>query len=98
MNAIWRVQKMLIKRRAILVCVQALLLFVPDFAIAQKSPSQYDVEAAYLFRFSKFLRQPPKADPPLTFDICTLGEDPFGQTLQQITANEQAGNLSVHVV
>jgi hypothetical protein len=47
-------------------------------------PTQYDVEAAYLYQFGKFVQWPPTKLPPETlksFSICVLGRDPFGHVL-----------------
>jgi hypothetical protein len=59
-------------------CAQAQAVFTP-----------YDVEAAYLYNFGKFVRWP--ADPaaaPTPFTICILGDDPFGEKLNLLIANE----------
>lgn len=58
--------------------------------------SQYQVEAAYLFDFAKFVRWPTKpgtADRP--FAICVLGDDPFGPFLDRITAGEKIAGRPV---
>ncbi len=49
--------------------------------------SQYDVEAAYLYNFGKFVEWPgdPHQGP---MQICVLGKDPFGATLDHILSNE----------
>jgi len=45
-----------------------------------QSPGEYQVKAAFLFNFAKFVEWPPDAfprsDAPL--QICVLGQDPFG--------------------
>lgn len=52
--------------------------------------SQYDVEAAYLFNFAKFVTWPP-ASPGQggAFNICVLGDNPFGPSLDRIITGEK---------
>ncbi|HEX5236526.1 MAG TPA: YfiR family protein [Silvibacterium sp.] len=52
--------------------------------------SEYDVEAAYLYNFGKFVRWPADAmDRSKSFDICVLGRDPFGDALEKLTTDDQ---------
>jgi hypothetical protein len=49
----------------------------------QQRPSEYQVKAAYLYNFGRFVEWPPKvtsakSDP---FTVCVLGQDPFGPAL-----------------
>jgi hypothetical protein len=52
-----------------------------------QSPTEYQVKAAFLYNFAKFVEWParsfPAAGTPLTF--CVVGEDPFGSDLEEIT-------------
>ena len=79
--------------------VTALLLTglaVPT-AIGQPSKiADSDTEAAYLLNFGKFIRQP-SGPPRLSFDICLLGRDSMGQTIDDLAANQTIDNLPVHV-
>jgi hypothetical protein len=69
--------------------ILALLLFpslVAPQVFAQKKPTRYDVEAAYLYQFGNFVQWPAKkadAIAPQSFSICVLGRDPFGRVLDQ---------------
>jgi hypothetical protein len=48
-------------------------------------PSEYEVKAAYLYHFAKFVTWPPDAaDEPGSFVITLLGEDPFGAALDAV--------------
>jgi hypothetical protein len=69
------------------------------FASAQNRMSEYDVKAAYLFNFGKFVRfTPSDADNNRqSFDICIVGEDSLGHTLDELTANEQLDGKPVRV-
>lgn len=66
-----------------LLCVGGLL--AADYAPNQ--PTQFEVEAAYLFNFGKFVTWPP-ASADTSFLICVLGQDPFGPILDKTVAGE----------
>ncbi len=87
-------------RRAACVLASAALLFhgaaSPIFAQDASSlhPTETDVEAAYLYNFGRFVTWPsnPQPQPQAgaqnpVLNICVLGTDPFGPTLDQIVAN-----------
>jgi hypothetical protein len=80
------------RRRLRAAAVCAVLTVLP--ACAQK-PTEYDVKAAYLFNFGKFLRQPDTAEKPraATFDICVMGRDDFSGVLERLTANENVNGI-----
>jgi YfiR/HmsC-like len=89
-----------LRRREVwsLLCVIAACTLWPASgnAAPDEKPSQYDVEAAYLFNFGKFVTWPgdaPASDRPLT--ICVLGNDPFGPTLDRLVAGEKIGGKAV---
>lgn len=59
-------------------------------------PSEYDVEAAYLFNFSKFITWPAKSRGQSNpFVICILGDDPFGPVLDKTVSGEKVDGKSV---
>jgi YfiR/HmsC-like len=78
------------------VCLVATVLLLPANLPAQR-PTDYDVKAAYLFNFGKFLRQPDTPHQP-SFDICVLGHDDFGGALDKLTANEQLNGVPEHTI
>ncbi len=81
---------------AALLCV---LLLPSTLLPGQLKPSEYAVKAAYLLNFGKFMRVSPGAEPnPASFNICVIGEDPFGRSLEEITANEQIDGRPVRVI
>jgi hypothetical protein len=56
----------------------------------QPKPSEYQVKAAYLYNFGRFVKWPAgiaagKGD---SFAVCVLGQDPFGATLDSTLAGE----------
>lgn len=72
--------------------------FVAQAPVAQR-PSEYQVKAAFLLNFTKFIDWPPGAlsDPNGPFTICLLGDDPFGPVLDQMVEGEKVGNHKVAV-
>ncbi|HYZ86419.1 MAG TPA: YfiR family protein [Bryobacteraceae bacterium] len=63
-----------------------------------ESASEYEVKAAFLLNFTRFVEWdsidlPPNA--PLS--ICILGEDPFGRTLDDAVQGEQVGEHKISV-
>jgi hypothetical protein len=73
---------------------------IASLASAQNRMSEYDVKAAYLFNFGKFVRfTPPDADSKRQiFDICIVGDDPLGATLDRLAANELFDGKPVRVL
>ncbi len=67
---------------------------------AAEAVLEYEVKAAFLLNFTKFIEWPAAAfanpDSPLT--ICILGRDPFGRALDDALQGEQVGGhkLAVH--
>ena len=60
------------------------VVFFPARLLAQsKAPSEYELKAAFLFNFAKFVEWPSSAfiNPQSPFLICVLGTDPFGSAL-----------------
>ncbi len=65
---------------------------------ATPRPSEYEVKAAFLLNFTKFIDWPPSPHAPdTTFRICILGSDPFGTTLDQIVEGERVGSRRLAV-
>lgn len=69
-------------------------------AFAEGQTPEYAVKSAYLFNFGRFVRFAPSepVDSRQSFDICVVGDDPFGNTLDELTGNEQLDNKPVRVV
>jgi YfiR/HmsC-like len=99
--------KLLCGRRArriapVFRCAQLVVLlavWIPNI-VAQARPSEFDVEAAYLFNFGKFMRlsEGSQALRRTTFDICILGRDPIGRTIDELASNETIDNRPVRIV
>lgn len=60
------------------------------YAEGQQAPTEYQVKAAYLFNFLKFVVWPDGsfADPLAPIVIGVVGEDPFGSTLPQVVTGK----------
>ena len=69
-------------------------------ASAQTRPSQYDVEGAYLLDFGKFtqLTAGSQALRRATFDVCILGHDPIGDTIDKLAADDTIDRRAVRIV
>jgi hypothetical protein len=62
-------------------------------------PLDYQVKAAFLLNFAKFVEWPPSAFPNPTspMEVCILGADPFGTALDQIVDGETVNARQVVV-
>ena len=83
--------------RARLGLILAGLCFAPQLP-AQTQPSlEYQVKAAYLMNFTKFVEWPaaafPARDAPIT--ICVLGDDPFGPALDRIVEGQNVNGRPI---
>jgi hypothetical protein len=73
------------------------LTSVPSLHAQQPKPGEYQVKAAYLYNFGRFIEWPAKvADAKSnSFTICVLGQDPFGSTLTATLADEAINGKNV---
>lgn len=88
---------------AIPICFLAALALQPLVGAAEPSPAlEYQVKAAFLLNFTGFIEWPPSipVSAPASFDICILGNDPFGAVLDQMIEGEtrQGRKLAVQRV
>lgn len=84
------------------VCSLFAFLAVARIALPAQAPpsqpSQGEVKAAYLLNFGRFLRNTKPASPQRSsFDICILGVDSIGHSIDEIASNEAVNNLPVHI-
>jgi hypothetical protein len=76
------------------------LLFGTVRAAAQETgPTEYQVKAAFLFNFAKFIEWPPSsfASPEAPFSICILGVDPFGPVIDETLRGQTLGGRAVTI-
>jgi hypothetical protein len=73
------------------------LLAVPGIHAQQSKPGEFEVKAAYLYNFGRFVEWPDESETVKsdTFEICVLGADPFGPTLDTTLATRTVGGKSV---
>lgn len=77
-----------------------LILLIPVLmGRAQDAPSEYQVKAAYLFNFLKFVEWPENAfgDPLAPIVIGVVGDDPFGDALPQVVIGKTVQGRDVVV-
>jgi YfiR/HmsC-like len=65
-----------------------------------QSATEYQVKAAFLFNFAKFVDWPadafPGTDAPL--QICVLGSDPFGHEFEEMIADKSVNGHRIEVI
>jgi hypothetical protein len=68
-------------------------------AVATNAPLEYEVKAAFLFRFAQFVEWPPdtfkEASEPFTY--CTIGDDPFHGALERTLTGKTIGQRPLRV-
>ena len=84
----------LVRHAAAAVCLLAAIA-----ARADEPNREYQIKAAFLLNFTKFVAWPdsafPDAHAPLT--ICVLGDDPFGGALDRLVQGEEVNGHSLAV-
>jgi len=86
------------KARAILLlAVGAFVASGVSARAAPAEPLEYQVKAAFLLNFTKFVEWPPAAftDEHSPLAICILGEDPFGNALSEIVKGEAVNGREI---
>jgi hypothetical protein len=81
--------------RLIAVMVLAAMLY----GAVAPSPSEYQIKAAFLYNFTKFVEWPAKAfrATSRSMTLCILGEDPFGTDLEQILDGKMVNGKSIAI-
>lgn len=77
--------------------IQLALLLVFTGSLAAQTLTEYQVKAAYLYNFAKFVKWPADAPAAATFNICVLGSNPFGKTLTATVAEERLDGKSIAI-
>jgi hypothetical protein len=62
-----------------------------------QSVDEYELKAAFLYNFTKFVEWPSVPNPD-AFNICILGDDPFGETLDQLVKGKTAYSRKIRVL
>jgi hypothetical protein len=89
-------------RRIILAVLLAICLAAIPCASAQgrPHPTEYQLKAQYLTDFGRFVKKwgnRPMPGPDESFDICVLGQDPFGPALDLSVRGENIGGAPLVV-
>jgi hypothetical protein len=75
-----------------------LLSLAATSSVAQQvHPTEFQVKAAYLYNFGKFVTWQDRAANPGSLDICILGKDPFGSILDSTVAGESIDGRKIAV-
>jgi hypothetical protein len=71
----------------------------PAGARAQDRAMEYAVKATYLYKFAPFVAWPPRAfaSPSSPLQVCVLGRDPFGATLDRAVLGQRVDGRPVAV-
>jgi hypothetical protein len=72
----------------------AAVLGAPRCFAQATTPNEYQVKAAFLYNFGKFVEWP---DTPssIPFNVCVFGHDPFGHALDQAVAEKKIGDRPI---
>jgi hypothetical protein len=83
--------------RCLVVAALAWTLGSAVLRAQQAKPNEYQVKAAYLYNFGRFVAWPAKVAPVKngSFTICVLGQDPFGPALNATLAGETINGENV---
>ncbi len=79
------------RARALLLLLTGIFFAISlPVCAADEPPLEYQVKAAFLLNFTKFVQWPASAfsDQRSPLAICILGEDPFGSSLDEIVKGE----------
>jgi hypothetical protein len=85
-------------RRTLAPLITCIAIAVPGLHAQKSGPTENEVKSAYLYNFGKFVEWPAKA--PIVgefFNICVLGDDTFGSTLETTIARENINGQKVLV-
>jgi hypothetical protein len=82
-----------------LFLIRVVLCFLASATQAQ-SATEYQVKAAFLFNFAKFVEWPADAFPgaDAALQICVLGQDPFGHEFEQVIADKNVNGHRIEVI
>lgn len=81
-----------------LLCV-GVLLAAPGAHSAEAVSKEYQIKAAFLYNFAKFVEWPPQSftDPGSPITIGVLGQNPFGGELEQVVKDRKINGRGVLV-
>lgn len=76
-----------------------MVLALPAASQAQSAATEHAIKAAYLYKFAPFVEWPPAAfaSPSSPFQLCILGQDPFGPSLDRAVGGQRVDGHPVTV-
>jgi hypothetical protein len=93
----WQIDKILVS--TLMLAAGVARCSVTSVFAQSGEASEYQIKAAFLYNFAKFVEWPPEnaggAGDPLT--ICIVGEDPFGNILDDVTKGKTINGRRVLV-
>jgi hypothetical protein len=80
-------------------CVLTLTAALASTCIAAESTLEYQVKAAFLLNFTRFVEWSPSAfaNAQAPFEICILGKDPFGHVLDDVVQGEVVNGRRIQI-
>jgi YfiR/HmsC-like len=83
----------------VILCAVMLCLAFPKIGDGASTPSEDQVEAVFVFNFSRFVEWPPQefGEPGEPFTIGILGTDPFGAHLDEVVRGEQVNGHPLRI-
>jgi len=85
--------------RRVLWAMGVVVLFLNGTRAQSPTASEYQVKAAFLFNFAKFVEWPASSfsDASAPLRICVFGRDPFGEELRNITKEKTVNGHKLEV-
>ena len=85
--------------RRVLWAMGVVVLFLSGTRAQSPTAGEYQVKAAFLFNFAKFVEWPASSfsDASAPLRICVLGRDPFGEELRNITKEKTVNGRKLEV-
>ena len=91
----------LASHRTVRRIIASVLLSVSlNLTATEPNTSEYEVKAAFLYNFAKFVEWPAEAlgDANQTFNICFAGDKSIGQDLQQVVSGKSITNHAIRII
>ncbi len=75
------------------------VLLLSSAGAQSPTAGEYQVKAAYLYNFAKFVEWPPSSfsDASAPLQICVFGRDPFGEGLRDITGGKTINGRKIEI-
>ncbi len=86
-------------RLRLIFCLSVVLMLVWQAPVSAQSYTEYDLKAALIFRFAKYITLPARAyaQTPKRMRVGILGEDPFGTNIELFFKGRQVNGRDMEV-